>query len=135
MKAYADTLILSFFLFIDILQFFPKFSTISPGLVLVPLLIVLLITALKDGYEDIKRHQSDRRVNNSLVRVLAGGDFVNSNVMQRKSKTFVKGVMRTYGLHKKSAQRISDKEELAGVTTPVNDTAQHIEYDSIEEAH
>ena len=68
--------------------------------------------------------------------MLAGGDFVNSNVMQRKSKTFVKGVMRTYGLHKKSAKRISDGEELAGITTATNDTAQHVEYDSsTEEAH
>lgn len=73
-------------------------------------------------------------MNNSLVRVLAGGDFVNSNVMQRKSKTFVKGVMRTYGFHKKSIQRLSGREELAGVTTPVNDTS-HVEYDSNEEAH
>lgn len=67
--------------------------------------------------------------------MLAGGDFVNSNVMQRKSKTFVKGVMRNYGLHIKSAQRNSDKEELAGDAAPVNDTAQHVEYDSMEDVH
>lgn len=129
----ADIKFLSFFLFIDVLQFFPKFSTISPGLVLVPLLIVLLITALKDGYEDVKRHQSDRRVNNSLVRVLAGGDFVNPNVMQRKSKTFVKGVMRSYGLREKSMKKVLDKEELAGITTQVNDAVEHIDESSAGE--
>ncbi|PFH51681.1 hypothetical protein AMATHDRAFT_141942 [Amanita thiersii Skay4041] len=81
-----------FFLGIAILQFFNKFSTISPGLVLLPLLIVLAITALKDGYEDVKRHQSDRRVNHTAVRMLSGGDWVNPNAMRIKSKTFVRGI-------------------------------------------
>lgn len=62
-----------YFLAIAILQFFPKFSTISPGLVILPLLAVLAITALKDGYEDYKRHQSDFKVNHSITHVLGGG--------------------------------------------------------------
>jgi phospholipid-translocating ATPase len=82
----------SFFLAIAILQFFPKFSTISPGLVLFPLLVVLTITALKDAYEDVKRHQSDRRVNHTTTRILSGGGWVNPNVMARKNKTFVRGL-------------------------------------------
>ncbi|KZP18285.1 phospholipid-translocating ATPase [Athelia psychrophila] len=83
-----------FFLGIAILQFFPKFSTISPGLVILPLLIVLGITAIKDAYEDVKRHQSDRKVNHTEIRVLAGGEdggWVNPNLMERKAKTFVRG--------------------------------------------
>ncbi|KAG5643214.1 hypothetical protein DXG03_001334 [Asterophora parasitica] len=93
-----------FFLGIAILQFFPKFSTISPGLVILPLLIVLGITAIKDAYEDIKRHQSDRSVNHTPLRVLAGGDWVNPNVMAKKSRTFVRGIIpqsmrRTKGAH------------------------------------
>ncbi|KAJ3516647.1 hypothetical protein NLJ89_g988 [Agrocybe chaxingu] len=116
-----------FFLGIAILQFFPKFSTISPGLVILPLLIVVGITALKDGYEDIKRHQSDRRVNNSLVRVLGGGDWVNPNIMQRKSKTFVRGVMKTYGRGIKKVKKTNPiGEELQGVTSPMSPP---IEYD------
>ncbi|KAF9261452.1 phospholipid-translocating P-type ATPase [Marasmius fiardii PR-910] len=82
-----------FFLAIAILQFFDKFSTISPGLVLLPLLIVLSITAGKDAYEDVKRHQSDRRVNYSTTRVLQGGDWNNHNVMQPKTKTFLRGII------------------------------------------
>lgn len=81
-----------FFLGIAILQFFSIFSTVSPGLVILPLLIVLSITGLKDGYEDIKRHQSDRSVNHSIVRVLSGGGWVNHNEMSPKSKTFVPGI-------------------------------------------
>ncbi|CUA70090.1 phospholipid-translocating ATPase [Rhizoctonia solani] len=81
-----------FFLAIAILQFFPRFSTISPGLVLLPLIVVLAITAAKDGYEDIKRHQSDRQVNHSIVHVLRSEGHANHNVMRHKEKTFVPGV-------------------------------------------
>lgn len=81
-----------FFAAIAILQFFPKFSTISPGLVILPLLAVLAITALKDGYEDIKRHQADRKVNHGIVHVLAGGGYTNNNAMGHKDKTFVPGI-------------------------------------------
>ncbi|OCH92242.1 phospholipid-translocating P-type ATPase [Obba rivulosa] len=96
-----------FFLAIAILQFFPIFPTVSPGLVILPLLIVLGITMLKDGYEDIKRHQSDRHVNYSTVRVLAGGDFENPNPVQRKSKTFVPAIPpRLRRPRKKSAEDV-----------------------------
>jgi phospholipid-translocating ATPase len=84
----------SFFAAIAILQFFPRFSTISPGLVVIPILVVLLITALKDGYEDVKRHQSDRRVNHSQVHVLQASGWENPNHTGKKSKTFVRGVLR-----------------------------------------
>jgi phospholipid-translocating ATPase len=120
-----------FFLGIAILQFFPKFSTISPGLVILPLLIVLGITALKDGYEDIKRHQSDSRVNNSRLRVIGGGDFVNPNVIQRKSRTFVRGLMGSYGRRVKKVKVTNTLgEELAGVTTDSSHVASEaVEYD------
>ncbi|KAF7311179.1 Phospholipid-translocating P-type ATPase [Mycena kentingensis (nom. inval.)] len=77
-----------FFLAIAVLQFFPKFSTISPGLVIFPLLVVLTFTACKDAYEDTKRHQSDRKVNHSIVRVL---DIPNNNAMKGKHRTFLMG--------------------------------------------
>lgn len=53
-----------------------------------PLIVILVITALKDGYEDFKRHQSDEEVNFSQVRVLSGGDWVNHNATEAKSKSF-----------------------------------------------
>lgn len=83
----------SFFAGIAILQFFHQFSTISPGLVILPLLLVLAITGGKDGYEDVKRHQSDRHINLSHVRVLAGGDWSNSNAMAGKSRTLARTIL------------------------------------------
>lgn len=128
---------LSFFLVIAILQFFRKFSTISPGLVIFPLLVVLTITALKDGYEDIKRHQSDRRVNNSLVRTLSTGNWVNPNVMQRKSRTFVRGVLRKYGKGTKKVRISNAKGEgLASELPPSEHGHEHEpEYDEEVEEH
>lgn len=82
------------FLVIDILQFFPQFATVSPGLVIVPLIIVLGITAAKDGYEDIKRHQADRSINHSTTLILSGGGWDNPNRTGGKSKTFVRGVLK-----------------------------------------
>ncbi|KZV71607.1 phospholipid-translocating ATPase [Peniophora sp. CONT] len=81
-----------FFLVIAILQFNSKFSTISAGLVILPLIVVIAITALKDAYEDYKRHQSDRKVNYSEVRILAGPGFENPNAMSAKSRTFVRAL-------------------------------------------
>jgi len=81
-----------FFLAIAILQFFPKFSTISPGLVILPLIAVLAITAVKDGYEDIKRHQADHQINHSIVHTMAGPDYKNENPMRAKDKTFIPAI-------------------------------------------
>lgn len=75
------------------LQFFPKFSTIAPGVVILPLIFILLVTALKDGYEDFQRHQSDKRVNYGKTRVLSGGDWSNPNASHAKSKTFIRGIV------------------------------------------
>jgi phospholipid-translocating ATPase len=105
------TFLYSFFLAIAILQFFPTFSTISPGLVILPLLIVLAITALKDGYEDIKRHQSDRQVNSSQIRVLSGGDFTNPNATEGKSKTFVRGLVPTYVRRPKRSKKSTNTRD------------------------
>ncbi|KAL0946504.1 hypothetical protein HGRIS_012720 [Hohenbuehelia grisea] len=130
-----------FFLGIAILQFFPKFSTISPGLVIFPLLVVLTITALKDGYEDVKRHNSDRRVNQSKIRVLSGGDWVNTNAMTGKSKTFVRGLVPKGRLAKKAAKLKGglSAEMLEGVTAPAHpgeppDHEHDIEFDDDDQA-
>lgn len=73
---------------IVVLQFFPKFATISPGLAMLPLLVVLAGTMIKDGYEDTRRHISDRSINNARTRVVVGGGWINPNVTQSKQQSF-----------------------------------------------
>lgn len=72
----------------------------------------MVITAAKDGYEDIKRHQSDRAVNYSQTRVLAGGEWENPNAMQGKSKTFVRGFTPKWVKRKRSSKKGSGAAEV-----------------------
>lgn len=113
----------SFFLVVDILQFTSsKFSTISPGLVILPLLIVLGITGGKDGYEDVKRHQGDRRVNHSQTLVLDGGGWVNPNRMGKKARTFVKGILPR---RLKKGNGDGGDEAAIGINTEHQDDDEH----------
>ena len=128
----------SFFLGIAILQFFNKFSTISPGLVILPLLIVLSISAIKDGYEDIKRHQSDRRVNSSQVRILSGGDWVNANFFSKKRGSWFSGLLprtrKGSRLVKKVAKQgipMLEHDSTVGTSTP----DPEVEYDDEGKSH
>jgi phospholipid-translocating ATPase len=52
------------------------------------------VTSIKDAYEDIKRHQADRFVNFSEVRVLEGPGYANHNTMAPKSRTFVRALKK-----------------------------------------
>ena len=54
---------------------------------MLPLLAVLAITAAKDGYEDVKRHQSDRTINRQKIRVMTAADWTNPNIMQAKERS------------------------------------------------
>lgn len=88
-----------------VLQFFSRFSTVTPFLAALPLIVVLAITGLKDGYEDLKRHQSDRAINGIKVSEMSNrgfdvahqiyvqvltlrGTFHNPNLCHPKSRSF-----------------------------------------------
>lgn len=120
-----------FFAFIAILQFFPEFATISPALVILPLLIVLSITAIKDAYEDIKRHQSDRQVNHSRVRVLNGGEWLNPNVTGGKTRTFVRGIASKMRSRRESVHG-HDKKDIEAGTSIHTDHDPDIEFDETD---
>ncbi|KIY50739.1 phospholipid-translocating P-type ATPase [Fistulina hepatica ATCC 64428] len=110
-----------FFLAIAVLQFFSIFSTISPGLVILPLIIVLGITAAKDAYEDVKRHQSDAKVNNAPILVLTGWrpDSVDPTVdyNPEDDPNFLKRLFRR--LFRRKRISISEPED-ARPTHPAN---------------
>ncbi|EGG00267.1 putative aminophspholipid translocase [Melampsora larici-populina 98AG31] len=83
-----------FFLILVILQFIPKFSQVSPILACLPLLVVLGVTAAKDAYEDVKRHQADSNTNKQVVHILRSSasspssDYLNPNLTQPKQSPF-----------------------------------------------
>ena len=47
----------------------------SPYSNVIPLVFVILVTAIKQAYEDILRHRTDREVNNLPARILRDGHF------------------------------------------------------------
>ncbi|ORX51857.1 phospholipid-translocating P-type ATPase [Piromyces finnis] len=66
-----------FFLFMVTIQAFPVFGVVNPVFAAMPLCCVICITALKDGYEDLKRHREDNKVNNTKALIL--DNWTNTN--------------------------------------------------------
>ena len=65
-----------YFLFIAILQFIPGLSPTHWSTTVAPLVGVLTVNAVKEGYDDYFRPKSDKEVNNRKVNVLKGTAFV-----------------------------------------------------------
>ncbi|KAG9541603.1 phospholipid-translocating P-type ATPase, partial [Aureobasidium melanogenum] len=68
-----------FFLFTAILQQIPGVSPTSRYTTIVPLGIVLLVSAGKEMVEDSRRKSQDKQLNTSKARVLRGSTFQDSN--------------------------------------------------------
>jgi phospholipid-transporting ATPase len=64
-----------FFLFTAILQQIPGISPTKRYTTIVPLGVVLLVSAVKEYVEDYRRKQSDSTLNNSKAQVLKGSTF------------------------------------------------------------
>ncbi|KAG1338873.1 phospholipid-transporting ATPase 1 [Cocos nucifera] len=62
-----------YFLVIAILNQLPQLAVFGRGASVLPLAFVLLVTAVKDAYEDWRRHRSDRNENGRTASVLAAG--------------------------------------------------------------
>ncbi|PSN73912.1 phospholipid-transporting ATPase-like protein [Corynespora cassiicola Philippines] len=67
-----------FFLFTAILQQIPGISPTKRYTTIVPLGIVLLVSAIKEYIEDFRRKQSDSTLNNSKALALKGSTFVET---------------------------------------------------------
>ncbi|XP_050214936.1 phospholipid-transporting ATPase 1-like [Mercurialis annua] len=65
-----------YFLAIAALNQLPPLAVFGRTVSLFPLLFVLCVTAIKDGYEDWRRHRSDRNENNREASVLQSGQFL-----------------------------------------------------------
>ncbi|XP_041094931.1 phospholipid-transporting ATPase ID isoform X1 [Polyodon spathula] len=71
----------TYFLFLLILQLIPQISSLSWFTTIVPLVLVLTITAVKDATDDYFRHKSDKQVNNRQSQVLINGILQNEKWM------------------------------------------------------
>ncbi|XP_047090459.1 phospholipid-transporting ATPase 1-like isoform X1 [Lolium rigidum] len=60
-----------YFLAIAVLNQLPQLAVFGRGASVMPLAFVLTVTAVKDAYEDWRRHRSDRAENNRLAAVLS----------------------------------------------------------------
>ncbi|XP_076420194.1 phospholipid-transporting ATPase FetA isoform X3 [Peromyscus maniculatus bairdii] len=63
----------AYFLILLFLQLIPQISSLAWYTTVIPLIVVLSITGVKDAIDDVKRHQSDKQVNNRSVLVLMNG--------------------------------------------------------------
>lgn len=63
-----------------IFQFFSIFSTANPYLNMVPLIVIVVLTMIKDGIEDWRRSNLDDELNNSRVQKLVYWENVNISV-------------------------------------------------------
>lgn len=85
-----------YFLFIIILGFFPIFGVTDPGLNATPLIVIIVLTAIKDAIEDWRRTVQDAQLNNSPVYRLT--EWVNVNASEDKVsawRRFKKACTRT----------------------------------------
>ncbi|PKS11949.1 hypothetical protein jhhlp_001245 [Lomentospora prolificans] len=67
-----------FFLFTAALQQIPGLSPTNQYTTIAPLLVVLVVSAVKELVEDYKRRQADKHLNLSKARVLRGSDFTET---------------------------------------------------------
>ncbi|XP_066209607.1 phospholipid-transporting ATPase IC isoform X3 [Saccopteryx leptura] len=64
-----------YFLVLLILQAIPEITTLAWYTTLVPLLLVLGVTAIKDLVDDVARHKMDNEINNRTCEVIKDGRF------------------------------------------------------------
>ncbi|SCU90430.1 LADA_0F04016g1_1 [Lachancea dasiensis] len=69
-----------YFLIMIILGFVDLFGVTNPGLQTVPLIVIVVLTAIKDAIEDSQRTILDMEVNNTITHVLSG--ISNPNVSE-----------------------------------------------------
>ncbi|KAH9606304.1 hypothetical protein KSS87_020637 [Heliosperma pusillum] len=64
-----------YFLIIAVLNQLPQLAVFGRGASILPLAFVLIVSAIKDAFEDYRRHRNDREENNRVASVLVDGQF------------------------------------------------------------
>ncbi|ANB13088.1 aminophospholipid-translocating P4-type ATPase DNF1 [Sugiyamaella lignohabitans] len=108
-----------YFLFIVILSAFSIFGVVNPGLSAVPIIAIVIITAIKDAIEDYRRAVLDSELNNTVSCSLS--NFANPNVAddnisgwRRFKKASTRAFKRTWtGTKRLFASKKKQKEDPA----------------------
>lgn len=136
----------TYFLILVILGAFQVFGVASPGLAAVPLIVIVTITAIKDGFEDYRRASSDVELNNCPIHLLVGLHNVNvetgevtpwrrfkkfcSRCLWATMKGLKKAIIKVFGTKTKKADFIREEarqreNELHRVSTIQSDYSFH----------
>uniref|UniRef100_A0A3B4XPF6 Phospholipid-transporting ATPase n=1 Tax=Seriola lalandi dorsalis TaxID=1841481 RepID=A0A3B4XPF6_SERLL len=57
-----------YFVGLAILNFVPVVNAFQPEVALIPICVIMSLTAMKDAWEDFRRYQSDRKLNNTPIQ-------------------------------------------------------------------
>lgn len=52
-----------YFVGLGVLNFIPVVNAFQPQVAIIPICVIFTLTAIKDGWEDFRRYQSDRQLN------------------------------------------------------------------------
>ncbi|ODQ78763.1 hypothetical protein BABINDRAFT_162450 [Babjeviella inositovora NRRL Y-12698] len=118
-----------YFLILIVMGFFSIFGVPNPAVSAVPLIVIVVITAVKDAIEDSRRTLLDAEVNNTPTHILQGVENANTSddnisAWRRFKKACTRGVVVTFryfnGVFTKDGrvQRTRDKEEAARKDAP-----------------
>ena len=58
-----------YFMFVVALNWIPQVNAFAKEVAVLPVVFVLLVTALKDAFEDFRRYRSDKKVNSMTCRI------------------------------------------------------------------
>ncbi|XP_014066505.2 phospholipid-transporting ATPase VD isoform X1 [Salmo salar] len=61
-----------YFLFLVMLNWIPVVEAFQKEITMIPLVVVLIVIAIKDALEDYRRYRFDQKVNNNIVTVYSG---------------------------------------------------------------
>lgn len=103
-----------YFLFIIILGIFPIFGASNPALNAVPLIVILVVTSIKDAIEDWRRTVLDNELNNAPIHRLVGFNNVNTaedtvSWWRKVKKATTRSIVSTYRFFKRTATRKGSK--------------------------
>ncbi|KAI9694362.1 MAG: hypothetical protein M1820_008962 [Bogoriella megaspora] len=103
-----------YFLLIIIFQIFPIFGATNPGLGSVPLIVIVVLTAIKDAIEDWRRTVLDNELNNAPVHRLVDWNNVNTadikiSLWRRFKKANTRAILFLYRWYKGRKERKEGK--------------------------